>query len=104
MKKVNLFLLITALFAMALQAQTVTPKINQTQKQQQVRIKQGVKSGELTPLETRKLEKQQLKIQQAKKVAKSDGVVTKRERRHILNEQKQASKNIYRKKHNNIVK
>ncbi len=99
-----MFLLITAIFAMALQAQTVTPKINQTQKQQQARIKQGVKTGELTPLETKKLEKQQLNIRHAKKVAKSDGVVTKRERRHILNAQKRANKNIYKKKHNNIVK
>lgn len=104
MKKVNMFLLITAIFTMALHAQTATPKINQIQKQQQERIKQGVKNGELTPLETRKLEKQQLNIQHAKKVAKSDGVVTKHERRNILNKQKHASKNIYRKKHNNLVK
>ncbi|MCX6169681.1 MAG: hypothetical protein NTX65_10080 [Ignavibacteriales bacterium] len=103
MKKVKMFLLLTAMVALVVQAQTATPKINQKQKEQQVRIKQGVKTGELTTKETRKLEKQQLKIRHDKKIAKSDGVVTKQERRQLLNEQQRAGKNILRKKHNSRV-
>ena len=103
MKKGKMILLVMAIMAMTIQAQTETPKINQRQKEQQLRIKQGVKSGELTHKEARKLEKEQIKIQHDKKIAKANGVVTKKERRHILNEQQRASKKIYKKKHNKKV-
>jgi hypothetical protein len=43
---------------------------------QQARIKQGVKSGELTKSETRTLEKEQTKIQQNKKDATGDRTAT----------------------------
>ena len=88
-------------FSVGLFAQTTTPKIDRTQKRQQARIHQGVKSGKLTKGEARQLEKQQQKIQQDKGIAKSNGVVTPHERKYVRHKQKQASKNIYRKKHNN---
>ena len=79
---------------------TKTPVINQRQKRQQHRINQGIKSGQLTPGETARLEAREAKIQADKKIAKSDGVVTPKERAHIQREQNRASKSIYRKKHN----
>jgi hypothetical protein len=57
-------------------AQTVRGKA-QNQRQ---RVKQGVKSGELTKAETRNLVKDQKEVRQDVKAAKADGVVTKDER------------------------
>lgn len=80
---------------------TRTPRINARQANQQGRIKQGVKSGELTPGETRRLERQQGNIQASKLQAKSDGKVTPQERARLSREQNRASRTIYRDKHNN---
>lgn len=81
-------------------AQTVTPGIDKAQKHQRSRIHQGVKSGELTRREAHQLNKQQIHIQKEKRIAKIDGVVTSRERKHIKHEQKRANKNIAVKKYN----
>lgn len=76
------------------------PTINTTQKHQKQRIKQGVRSGSLTPREANKLKYQQQRIQHKKRHFKADGNFTKRERLKIRKKQNRASKNIYRKKHN----
>lgn len=102
MKKIIAILIILGASYTAVLAQTATPSINKTQKKQQIRIHQGIKSGELTRGEVRKLENQQKAIQRDKKIAKADGVVTPRERKHIRKEQNRASNNIYKKKHNRI--
>ncbi len=81
-------------------AGTKTPVINQRQRNQQRRIRQGVKSGSLTPREARTLERREAKIQADKKAAKSDGVVTPQERRKLRREENRTSRAIYRKKHN----
>lgn len=102
MKKTIAILIILVVSFTVVSAQTLTPKINRTQKNQQLRIHQGVKSGELTRRETRKLENQQKAIKHDKRIAKADGVVTPGERKQIRHEQNRASKNIYIKKHNRI--
>jgi len=79
---------------------TNMPVVRKHQVRQQKRIKQGVRSGELTKREFLRLEREQYGIQQEKKEAKADDTVTKRERAHIRREQKQASRHIYRAKHN----
>jgi len=81
-------------------AQDKTPVVDQREKNQQERIKEGVKSGELTPAETRRLEMQQGKIKADEMNAKSDGKVTAKERAKLKREQNRASRNVYRKKHN----
>jgi len=81
-----------------------TPKIAKKQIHQQARIKQGVKSGELTKGETAGLEKEQGKIQAEKLQAKSDGKVTPQERKKIRRDQRKASRDIYRAKHNDETK
>ncbi len=83
-------------------AQSKTPAVTKRQVNQQKRIVHGVKSGELTKGEVIQLERQQKNIQQTKRAAKADGVVTKRERVIIHHKQNKASANVYRKKHNNI--
>jgi len=79
-------------------AQT-TPVVKERQENQQKRIAGGVKSGELTAKETRHLEAREVKIQHDKREAKSDGVVTARERVKLHREQNRASRAIYRQKH-----
>jgi hypothetical protein len=100
MRRLLLFVLAVALIGSVAFAQTATPKVTKRQIHQQQRIKEGVKSGELTKGEAAKLEAQQGKIAVDKAKAKSDGVVTAKERAKLRHEQNKASKNVYRKKHN----
>jgi len=81
-------------------AGTNDPVINQRQINQERRIEQGVKSGQLTPNEAGRLEAQQARIEQREERMKSDGNLTARERRALTRQQNRASRNIYRKKHN----
>jgi hypothetical protein len=90
----------TVLMASALYAGTDDPRIQQREQNQEKRIDQGVKSGELTPGEAGRLERQQTKIKQDEARMKSDGKLTKKERRKLTKEQNKASKNIAKKKHN----
>ena len=77
-----------------------TPVVTKRQIHQQKRIRQGVKSGELTKGETRRLEKQEAKIQAEKRMAKADGKVTPAERKKLRHDENKASRKIYRLKHN----
>lgn len=79
---------------------TGTPGINKRQKRQYQRIRQGVRSEELTRRETVRLRNEQRDIRQEEREAKADGDVTRQERRSIHREQNQASRHIYRAKHN----
>ena len=73
--------------------------INQRERRQQRRIADGVKDGELTQNEARKLEKQQAKIHKAEAKAKADGEFTAKERAKIQKRQNKASRQIYKEKH-----
>lgn len=72
---------------------------------QQRRIANGVKSGQLTPGETAHLERQQRAINRETRAmrAQNNGHLTKQDRRVIAHQQNQESRRIYRKKHNNRV-
>jgi len=98
MKKLILLLgLIVGIIAVS-NAQT-TPVVRERQQAQTERIRQGVQSNELTRHEIKRLAAEQRHIQNEKKMAKSDGVVTGRERRQIRKDQRKANRNIYRQKH-----
>ena len=84
----------------AYQPKNKVPGIRKRQHNQQHRIRQGVRSGELTKREVINLEKEQRSINQEIREAKSDGVVTRAERKEIHQDQNQASRHIFRKKHN----
>src|SRR6266849_5700873 len=77
-------------------------KVGQRRENQQDRIAQGIKSGQLTAGETAKLEKQQQGInkQVATDRKANGGTLTASQKRQVNKEQNKASKNIYRKKHN----
>jgi hypothetical protein len=83
-------------------AQYGNNKVGQRRENQQDRIAQGVKSGQLTAGETAKLENQQRGINQQVKAdrAANGGKLTTGEKQQINKEQNAASKNIYNKKHN----
>jgi hypothetical protein len=92
-----------AIFAQA----TPTPgqhdyNINQRKVDQQDRIAQGVKSGQLTAGETSRLEHQESGINKEERGmrAQDNGHLTKADRQTIHQQQNQESRRIYRDKHN----
>lgn len=78
----------------------ITPGINITQKSQANKIKQGFKSGQITENEFQKLLLQQKLIQLQKSMIKADGVVTKKERIRLKQNQARAKVDIYFQTHN----
>ncbi|MGH9546715.1 MAG: hypothetical protein ACRD23_16030 [Terriglobales bacterium] len=102
--------ILTAVMAglmLPLAAQTVTPAgkpatIHQRKENQQDRIAQGVKSGQLTAGETAHLEGREARINKEThndRVA-NGGKLTPAERRQVTRQQNRTSRAIYRKKHN----
>ena len=85
---------------------TETPKKHETVRQrklnQQARIHQGVKSGELTKHEAHHLEKKERALnKEDRDMRKRDGgKLTKQDRKTLQKQQNQLSKQIYKDKHN----
>ncbi len=98
--RIVLATLITALTCSIAAAQPATPVVKERQENQQGRINQGVASGELTKKEAAALKTEQRAIQAEKKAFKADGKVTAAERAKLRHDQNQASRHIYKKKHN----
>src|SRR5205807_2609754 len=76
------------------QAGTVQRDVNQ-----QNRIEQGLKSGDLTTRETAKLEGGESRIDRAEARAGADGKVSAKEQRRIQRRENRESARIYREKH-----
>lgn len=97
-------LTVVALFgALALPAIAQSNReINARKENQQDRIAQGVKSGQLTAGETARLESREAHInrQEARMKADNGGRLTAADRAKINREQNQTSRAIYRDKHN----
>ena len=85
----------------ALAQSTNDPRIQAREQRQQQRIQQGVRSGQLTPGEANHLEGQQARIHATEDRMKAKGNLTGKERAKLTRMQNRASRNIYRKKHNN---
>jgi len=75
------------------------PGVNKRQHNQQHRINQGVRSGELTKEEAKGLRVEQKSIRQEERTYKSDGKLTKDERKDLHQDMNQASRNIHQEKH-----
>jgi hypothetical protein len=88
-----------ALVMVAGSASAGTPRLDQREQHQRARIHNGVRSGELTRRETRHLAAGQVHLRRAEARAKSDGVVTARERARLQHEANQQSRRIHRQKH-----
>jgi hypothetical protein len=75
-----------------------TPRLDAREQQQRTRIHHGLTSGELTRPETRRLAAGQVHLNRVEARAKSDGVVTRRERAWMHHEAQQQSRRIHRQK------
>ena len=75
--------------------------MDRRQEHQEQRIDQGVKSGALTPRETRKLERGQKHVENLETKAHADGKVTAREKVRLEHAQDVQSERIYKQKHDN---
>lgn len=104
MKTGKLILSAAALIALCAPL-TFGQNIHQRKVNQQKRIAQGAKSGQLTPGETARLERQQKSINHEERNMRKadDGHLTRTDRRQLNRRQNRASANIYAKKHNNRV-
>src|SRR5215471_5210376 len=76
-----------------------TPAIDKREHNQQERIQQGIKSGELTRREAVRLEEQEARIRVNEKFAKADGKITPAERERLEKELNRTNQNIYDQKH-----
>jgi uncharacterized membrane protein YebE (DUF533 family) len=74
-------------------------EIDARQANQEHRIQQGVRSGELTRGEYQKLEAEQARIRDMERRAKADGHVSRSERDQIRHAQNDAGRHIYQEKH-----
>lgn len=100
MKKIILIAgLLFAVGLISIEAQTGTRSNTGRQVSHQARIRQGARSGELNRIETRRLEREQKKIQIEKRIANADGTVTPAEKRFLRREQNRANRHIYSEKH-----
>ncbi len=103
MKTLRMLLAVAALAmftAAVAAAHPSTPRVDQREARQHMRIEQGLRSGELTPREAARLRKGQQHVQRMERRAKSDGVVTMRERARLGHAQNRQSRHIMRLKHN----
>jgi len=73
--------------------------INKRQHAEQLRIKQGIRSGELTRNEAIRLKAEQAKVRVAERLARRDGKLSPAERIRLQRELNQASHHIFRQKH-----
>lgn len=87
------------LTAMALPAMAGTPGLDTREQNQRQRIAQGVRSGELTRPETRRLVRGEVRLHRHERIAKADGVVTGAERMRLQRNASRMSQRIYVQKH-----
>lgn len=76
-----------------------TPGIDQRQANQEARIRHGLATGALTRHEARRLFREQREISRFEAFAKSDGVVTRHERWHLVAMLDDADRDIARQTH-----
>jgi hypothetical protein len=105
-KSIVAFALFTIISAtsFAQTASTTTARQVSTIKNDRQRIRQGVKSGELTKVEAARLKAQTAKVNQERKDYKADGVVTTEERKDLKQDKKKLSRRIYKQKHDGQVR
>lgn len=94
-------LLSGALAACILPAAAQERTIHERKENQQARIAQGVRSGQLTPRETARVEHKEAKLNRETRRmrAANGGHLTPREKAKVTRQQNQLSRDIYRQKH-----
>lgn len=84
----------------AASANTNMPRVDHRRAVERARIHGGVRSGQLTQREARRLNMHQRHIARAERRAKADGFVSRGERGRMNHMQNRQSRRIYRLKHN----
>ncbi len=79
------------------------PRQNARQHRQDARIRQGIRSGELTREEVKGLREKRREIRQEERAFKSDGSYTADERAKVSHDLNDMSRDIYREKHDTEV-
>ena len=105
MKKLLPVLLVAAFAAVTFTASAAdahTPRVDRRESNQSQRIRQGVRSGQLTRGETRRLVRGQRHVHRMERRAKADGRLTSRERARLHCAQGVQSRHIARFKHNGL--
>lgn len=95
--------LLSAIVVLALctsMAHAKKDRVDKRQNHQRQRVKEGVKSGEITKAEAKKIHRQGKRIRKAEAMAKKDGVVTNKEKARLERMQDRRSKTIAKAKHN----
>jgi len=92
-------LAVAALAAISVPAMAGTPRLDAREHNQRERIAQGVRSGELTRPETRRLIAGERRLHRHERYAKSDGIVTRGERIRLQRNTNRMSHRIYCQKH-----
>jgi hypothetical protein len=102
MKRVPFAIIAAALFAASLPADQ---KIAARKENQQDRIAQGVKSGQLTAHETANLETKESRLNKETRTdrAANGGKLTAGEKQQVNRQQNRLSRDIYKDKHNSAV-
>ena len=101
MHSAKLSVVVAALFTAAslpVFAQTVQTEVDRNVNQQQ-RIEQGLKSGQLNTREAARLEREEAKVDRMQSRALRDGKLSPEEAARIKAEQNKVSRDIYREKH-----
>lgn len=105
MRRTLSLLIVAALATLAFavsSAHAGTPRVDRRQSHQAERIREGVRSGQLTRAETRGLVRGQAHVRRMERRAKADGVVTPRERARLTQAQNVQSRRIARARHNGL--
>ena len=87
------------LSAAALPALSGTPGVDAREQSERERIAQGLRSGELTRPEARRLARGEVRLRRHERIARADAVVTRAERYRLHRHADRMSGRIYRQKH-----
>ena len=93
-------LLITAILAISISASTASAQANRNLQDEKSRIRQGVKSGELTPVEAARLKGQTASLKkEANRYKTNDDRISRRERADLRRDNRRLNQNICYQKH-----
>ena len=96
------FILVTTIMALIWCTSAWADRLNIRDYRQTQRIRQGIRSGEITRPEVRRLKNEHRHIDRAYRMALEDGHLNWQERQRLRKMQDHASRDIYRAKHNNV--
>lgn len=95
--------LVSAILAGSASAHPQSPRVDRREARQHARIVAGVRHGQLTRAEARRLRRGQMRIHRMEARAKADGRLTPRERARLAHAQNRESRRIWRLEHNRVI-